>query len=156
MSDEDDRKRSGDEASGAPVDFDRLEVVAERLSTDERFDRVEERPAFAPDRVVCVYDQGLYPRSVRSAQLEVVWFENGDFSLHYHEAHHQSAFDHRWDRHPSNHNARDHVRPGPDAPTPGIDTTHPLDWRDVLSSVLEEIEARQPVETLRFADCNRT
>ena len=35
------------------------------------------------------------------------------------------------------------VHPGPDAPTPGDDTTHPTDWRDVLSTVLSEIEDRQ-------------
>jgi len=77
------------------------------------------------------------------ARLEVVWFENGDFSLHYHEEHDTSEFDHRWDRHPSGHNTRDHVHPGPDAPTPGDDSPHPIDWRDVLSMVLSEIEERQ-------------
>lgn len=142
MTGADDESASSD-ASGAPVDFDRLEVVAERLSGDDRFDRVEERPAFAPDRVVCVYVHGLYPSTVQSAQLEVVWFENGDFSLHYHELQTDGRFDHRWDRHPSDHNARDHVHPGPDAPTPGTDASHPRDWRDVLSSVLAEIDARQ-------------
>ncbi len=66
-------------------------------------------------------------------------FENGDFSLHYHEEHETGAFDHRWDRHPSGHNARDHVHPGPDAPTPGDDTSHPANWRDVLSMVFSEM-----------------
>lgn len=129
--------------SGAPVDFDRLGIIAERVSTDDRFDRVEERPAFAPDRVVCGYDTRFYPSSVRAARLELVWFENGDFSLHYHEAQDEGTFDHRWDRHPSDHNTRDHVHPGPDAPTPGTDASHPSDWRDVLSMVLREIEDRQ-------------
>lgn len=92
---------------------------------------------------MCVYDSGFYPRSVRTARLEIVWFENGDFSLHYHEEQAEGTFDHRWDRHPSDHNARDHVHPGPDAPTPGTDASHPPDWRDVLTIVLEEIEARQ-------------
>ena len=137
----------GDDAeeflTGAPVDFDRLDVVRERLETDDRFARIDERPEFAPDRVVCVYDSRFYPDSVRSARLEVAWYENGDFSLHYHEEHESGEFDHRWDRHPSDHNARDHVHPGPDAPTPGDDASHPADWRDVLSSVLSEIEDRQ-------------
>jgi len=61
------------------------------------------------------------------------WYENGDFSLHYHEDHEDGVFDHRWDRHPSAHNQRDHVHPGPNAPTPGDDTSQPVDWRDVLS-----------------------
>lgn len=132
-----------DDVGDAPVDFDRLDVIAERLATDDRFVRIEERPPFAPARLVCVYDTHFYPGTVRTVRLEVVWFENGDFSLHYHEDHEASTFDHRWDRHPSDHNARDHVHPGPDAPTPGDDASHSPDWRDVLSMVLEEIEDRQ-------------
>ena len=129
--------------SGAPIDFDRLDVIRERLATDDRVSRTEEQPAFAPGRLVCVYDQRFYPERVRIARLEVVWFENGDFSLHYHEKHETGEFEHRWDRHPSGHNTRDHVHPGPDAPTPGDDASHPEDWRDVLSTVLSEIEDRQ-------------
>jgi hypothetical protein len=73
----------------------------------------------------------------------VVRFENADFSVHYHEDHERGAFDHRWDRHPSEHNARDHVHPGPDASTPGEDASHPTNWRDVLSAALSEIDDRQ-------------
>lgn len=129
--------------TGAPVDFDCLEIIRERFATDERFARINEQPAYAPERLVCVYDQRFYPESVRGARIEIVWFENGDFSLHYNEDHRDGAFDHRWDGHPSAHNARDHIHPGPDAPTPGTDTSHPTDWRDVLSMVLTEIEDRQ-------------
>jgi len=81
--------------------------------------------------------------------LEITWYENGHFSIHYHEEHDESgehesgAFDHRWDRHPSDHNALDHVHPGPNAPTPGEDASHPADWRDVLATVLSAVETRQ-------------
>lgn len=131
---------SSDSLSGAPVDFDRLDAIRDRLATDDRFARIDEQPAFAPDRVVCVYERRFYPDPVESAHLEIVWYENGDFSLHYHE---DGAFDHRWDRHPSAHDQRDHVHPGPDAPTLGDDTSHPADWRDELSGVLAEIDQRQ-------------
>jgi hypothetical protein len=134
---------STSDVSGTPIDFDRLNVVAERFSTDDRFTSIEVQPEYAPDRIVCRYDSGFYPRHVQSARLEVVWFEKGDFSLHYHEEHEDGAFDHRWDRHHSDHNTRDHVHPGPDAPTPGDDASHPAAWRDVLSMVLGEIEDRQ-------------
>ncbi|MDB2259274.1 hypothetical protein PM035_00040 [Halorubrum ezzemoulense] len=134
---------TGGSVAGRPVDFDRLEIIRERLATDDRFTEVGDQPAAAPDRLVCRYDQRFYPDRVRSARLEIVWFETGDFSLHYHETHETGAFDHRWDRHPSSHNARDHVHPGPDAPTPGDDATHPTDWRDVLSMALSEIDDRQ-------------
>lgn len=134
---------SGPDRSDAPVDFDRLDLVRERLGSDERFADVEWRPPYAPDRVVFHYDERFYPRTVAAATLEVVRFENDDFSIHYHAEHEQGSFDHRWDRHPSAHNERAHVHPGPDAPTPGRDVSHPADWRDVLSMVLSEIEARQ-------------
>lgn len=143
MTNGEDATEPSESGSGAPVDFDRLEVIRDRLATDERFTRIEESPPFASDRLMCVFDTRFYPSSVETAQLEVVWYENGDFSLHYHEEHNDAAFDHRWDRHPSDHNAREHVHPGPDAPTPGDDAEHPTDWRDVLSMVLTEIEERQ-------------
>lgn len=131
------------DGGGAPVDFDRLDAVAERLSTDARFSRVDAQPEYAPDRLICVYDDRFYPSEVRAARLEIEWFENGDFSIHYHEGRADRSFDHRWDRHPSDHNTRDHVHPGPDALTPGDDAGHPTDWRDVLSLVLGEIDDRQ-------------
>lgn len=139
----DGRDDSSTSLSGAPIDFDRLDTIRDRLTTDDRFSHLEEQPPFAPDRLVCEYDLRLYPPSVRSAHLEVVWFENGDFSLHYYENHGDGEFNHRWDRHPSEHNTRDHVHPGPEAATPGEDTSHPSDWRDTLSMVLSEIEERQ-------------
>ena len=134
---------STDDVSSAPIDFDRLNAIEERFITDDRFTEVERQPGFAPDRVVCRYDPGFYPQRVQSARLEVVWFENDDFSLHYHEVHRDGDFDYRWDRHPSDHNTRDHVHRDPDAPTPGDDVSHPAEWRDVLSMVLGEIEDRQ-------------
>ena len=136
-------ENGSDSRRGAPIDFDRLDTIRERLAAGDRFSPIEDQPAFAPDRLVCVYDQRFYSERIHTARLEVVWFENGDFSLHYHEEHQTSKFDHRWDRHPSDHNTRDHVHPGPEAPTPGDDTSHPPDWRDVLSMALSEIEDRQ-------------
>lgn len=134
---------SPDAVSGAPLDATRLDVIYERVTTDDRFVQVDKQPEYAPARLVCAYDTHFYPSSVQQARLEIAWFENGDFSLHYHEDHDEGVFDHRWDRHPSDHNARDHIHPGPDAPTPGQDASHPDDWRDVLAEVLEDIEARQ-------------
>jgi hypothetical protein len=73
-----------------------------------------------------VHDQRFYPTQVRAARLEIVWFESGDVSLHYHEEHESGDFNHRWNRHPSDHSTHDHVHPGPDAPTPGTDMSHPV------------------------------
>ena len=142
MSPEDGDESPAD-ATGAPVDADRLDPVAERLRGDGRFARVTREPEFAPRRVVCGFEDGFCPGTVAEARLGTR-FENGDFSLHYHESHADGgAFDHRWDRHPSTHDARDHVHPGPDAPTPGEDADHPADWRDVLATALDEVQDRQ-------------
>lgn len=132
-----------DASTGASSDFDLLERIGDRLRGDDRFEDVEPRPPYAPAKLVCRYDPTFYPERVEAAKLEIRWFANGDFSIHYHESHADGSFDHRWDRHPSAHNARDHVHPGPEAPTPGDDASHPADWRDVLAAVLEEIETRQ-------------
>ena len=58
--------------SGAPIDFDRLEIVRERLTTDNRFTRIKADPTFAPERLQCEYDPQLYPGRVRAARLEIV------------------------------------------------------------------------------------
>ena len=136
-------ENASDLRRGAPVDFGRLDAIRERFAAADRFSRIEARPAVAPNRLVCEFDHRFYPVRVRAARLELVWFENGDFSLHYHEDHENGEFDHRWDRYLSGHNTRDHVHPGPTAPTLGQDATHPSDWRDVLSMVVSEIEDRQ-------------
>lgn len=126
----------------APVGFDRLDEIHGRLVGDDRFDAVELQPAYAPNRLVCHFDDAYYPPTVPAVRLEMVWFENDDFSIQYHETHESGAFDHRWGRHPSDHNDRDHVHPGPDAPSPGTDVDHPTDWRDVLADVLAAVDAR--------------
>ncbi|GAA0254434.1 hypothetical protein GCM10009000_083790 [Halobacterium noricense] len=92
---------ASDSVTGAPIDFNRLDIIHERFATDERFAQIEVQPEFAPERLVCVYNPRLYLRSVQVARLEIVWFENGNFSIHYHEDHEDGTFDHRWDRHPS-------------------------------------------------------
>lgn len=134
-----------DDAGGAPVGFDRLDRIYDRLAGDERFARIERQPPTMSDQPVCAYDDRLAPSSVDRATLEVVWFENDEFSIHYHETHEDGSFDHRWDRHPSGYNIHDHVHPGPDAPTPEQDATHPTDWCDVLTEVLAAVDERQRV-----------
>jgi len=135
----------GEEApSSAPVDTALLSRIADRLRGDRRFTAIEQRPSALPTSVVCRFEDEFYPAEIAAARLEIAWYENDDFSLHYHERHEEQTFDHRWDRHPSSHNSRDHVHPGPDAPTPGRDADHPADWRDVLAMALGEIEERQP------------
>ena len=75
-----DDENTSDSLSGAPIDFDRLDAIRERFAAGDRFSRLDDQPAFAPDRLACVYNQRFYPKQVRAARLEIIWFENGDFS----------------------------------------------------------------------------
>lgn len=53
-----DESRESNSVSGAPIDFDRLDVIRDRFATDGRFTQKVDRPAFAPERwsVCMIYD----------------------------------------------------------------------------------------------------
>lgn len=133
-------ERNADET--APVDFDLLDRIRLRLRDSQRFERVDWRPEYAPRSVVFHYDLGYFPSLVESAHLKVCWRENGDFHLHFEEQYDDGRrWACRWDRHPNDHNARDHYHRPPDADEPCDDESYPDDWRDVLAYVLREIDA---------------
>jgi hypothetical protein len=126
-----------------PVDTALVDRIAARLVQSEWFSDVDARPSYAPSAVVAEYDLGNFPSGVRRAYLRTRWFETGDFSIHYSEQYHSGdAWDCRWDRHPNDHNTREHFHPPPDAATPGVDMDHPDDWRSVLTTVLTRLEDR--------------
>ncbi|MCU4742769.1 hypothetical protein OB955_21755 [Halobacteria archaeon AArc-m2/3/4] len=87
-----------------------------------------------------------YPRET-SPRLEIRWYRNDDFNVHYQEERLDSVWKCRWDRHPSAHNSRDHFHPPPDASrTDAEDAQWPTDHRDVCRLVLDRLEER--IETL--------
>ena len=134
---------TGSSRESAPVDFDVLEDMRKHLVTSARFKELEWRPDYAPDSLVCTYDAGLYPVSVDKAYLQITWFKNDDFYVHYQE--NWAASDDkkcRWDRHPNDHNTRDHYHPLPDAATPGQDDSYSRNWKDVVAQVLREVDGR--------------
>ena len=127
----------------APVDFDVLEDMRTYLVTSARFEELDWRPDDAPDSLVCIYDAGLYPTSVDEASLQITWFKHDDFYVHYQENWADSEEKPcRWDRHPNDHNTRDHYHPLPDATTPGQDDSYSRNWKDVVSRVLREVDGR--------------
>ena len=129
------------DVDSAPVDFELLRTVHSRLHNTERFQAVELRPNYAPNSVFLCYDLGYFPQEVEDAFLQVRWYMNDDFNLHYEERYTDGdVWKCRWDRHPNEHNAREHFHPPPDASKPGKDTAFSEDWRDVISYVLEEID----------------
>lgn len=144
MPDEREGSPDADPAGGtAPVDFDVLDRIGQRLASSPRFDDVEFRPAYAPDSLVVEYDLGYFPALVERAYLRVRWYENDDFNVHYSEQYGGGDYwECRWDRHPNGHNAREHFHPPPNAETPGLDESYPTDWRDVLTMVLGKLDER--------------
>jgi len=126
-----------------PIDAEILDRIRSSLARSTRFEDVRTRPAYAPNAVVAVYDLGYFPGGVTRACLRIQWFEKDDFSIHYVEEYQtENSWECRWDRHPNDHNTRDHFHPPPDATTPGEDVDYSDDWRDVLSTVLSRLDDR--------------
>jgi len=130
-----------DGATPAPIDRAVLERLQSRFAGRRLFesvDLVEDgnlhlRAALSPD---------YYPRDA-SARLEIRWYRNDDFTVHYQEEHRDEGWKCRWDRHPNSHNSRDHFHPPPDASrTDADDAQWPPDHRDVCRLVLDRVEAR--------------
>lgn len=134
---EDDGKGSG------PLDIDILDRIGQRLAGSTRFSNVSVQPESAPMSVRAEFDLGYYPAAINQAYLEIRWFQTDDFSIHYLEQYASGeTWECRWDRHPNDHNTREHFHPPPDASTPGRDAAYPTDWRDMLTRVLEQLDER--------------
>ncbi|WP_341538911.1 hypothetical protein [Natrarchaeobius halalkaliphilus] len=87
-----------------------------------------------------------YPRDA-SVRFEIRWYRNDDLNIHYREERRDSVWQCRWDRHPNDHNSRDHFHPPPDASRPDAENARwPDDHRDVCRLVFDFVEER--IETL--------
>jgi len=123
-----------------PIDETVLDRLATRLRGSSRFERIERQPDYAPNAVVADYDLGYFPGGVTRAYLRIRWFETDDFSIHYAEQYASGdSWECRWDRHPNDHNTREHFHSPPAAATPGSDDAYSDDWRDVLAVVLPDL-----------------
>jgi len=132
-----------DPPSTGPIDAEILDRITAHLRRSDRFAKVKTRPEYTPNAVIAEYDLGYFSGGVTRAYLRVRWFKTDDFSIHYSEQYQTGrSWECRWDRHPNDHNTREHFHPPPDAPTPGEDHTHPDDWRDVLATVLTRLDER--------------
>ncbi len=126
-----------------PIDAEPLDRIATRLTRGARFDELHARPPYAPNAVVADCDLGYFPGGVTRASLRIRWLETDDFSIHYSEQYQtENSWECRWDRHPNDHNTREHFHPPPDASTPGDDADYPNEWQDLLATVLTRIDER--------------
>lgn len=127
----------------APIDYDILDRIGQRLNGNTRIECMEFRPEYAPDSLVVEYDTGYYPTAIDRAYLRIRWYENNDVNIHYSEQYVEKVpWECRWDRHLNEHNTRAHFHPPPEATTQGSDEEYPRDWRDMITVVLEELDAR--------------
>lgn len=134
-----------DGASPAPIDRSVLERMRSRFvgrRTFESAEIVEEEQLH-----LRVELSGEYCPNDTSIRLEIRWYRNDDFSVHYQEERQDSVWKCRWDRHPNTHNSRDHFHPPPEAGRRNAeDAERPVDHRDVCRLVLDRLEER--IETL--------
>jgi len=132
-------------ASLAPIDRSVLERMQSRFAGSRMIETVEIVEERNLHLRVTVSDN-YYPGDV-SARLEICWYRNDDFNVHYQEEQRDSTWKCRWDRHPNVHNSRDHFYPPPAASrTDAEDAQWPSDHRDVCRLILDDIEDR--IETL--------
>lgn len=135
-----------DDLSGGPLDIATLEVMGRRATSHPLVARWRFRPDGISPRVLELeFDTGQYPDEVNEARLDVRWFEDGAYTVHYLEIRGDDVWQCRWDRHPKPEAPMAHFHPPPDA---GVDIepsmleeSHPL---DVLFSVLAWLEERIP------------
>ncbi|WP_331234043.1 hypothetical protein [Natronorarus salvus] len=129
--------------STGPIDTEVVDRIAAHLARSVRFSDVQSRPPYAASAVIADYDLGYFPSGVTRAYLRIRWFETDDFSIHYSEQYQTvNSWECRWDRHPNDHNTREHFHPPPDAPTPEEDEGDPDEWRDVLATVRTSLDDR--------------
>lgn len=136
---------SGSRDDTPRIDRPILEDIRDRLRTATQFDSVEIVTATGQTRLEAVIDSALNPLGLDRRFLDIRWYTNDDFRIHYREAWEARTWQQRWDRHPNEYNTRDHFHPPPDAATPGEDRSWPADYRDVLANVLAAVTERNDV-----------
>lgn len=129
---------------GAPLDVPTLDVMARRAVSHAYVDEWVFHPdRLSPRRLVLRIDAGRYPTEVTAVRIDLGWFENGDYTVHYREARATDTWECRWDRHPKPGGPETHFHPPPDAAAAvepsSLDADHHL---GVLFDVLDWVEDR--------------
>lgn len=125
----------------APIDHAVLEGIRDRLQTSDEFSAVTIE-TIPRTRLLATYDQAYYPAAVERVHLEIRWFTNDDFDIHYHEEHVDDQWDCRWDRHPNTHNSREHYHPPPHGQLPAQNASFPDEHWDMLGLVTQKTRER--------------
>lgn len=124
------------------IDRPILEDIRDRLQTASQFSSVTLDTSEGQTHLEAEIDPALNPPTLERRFLDIRWYTNGDFRIHYQEEWTDETWRLRWDRHPNDHNTRDHFHPPPDAATPGEDRSWATEYRDVMSRLLSLLARR--------------
>ena len=102
--------------TAAPIDEAVLETMYQRARSHPLTETVEgDRSGGTLKQVTAMLDSDQYPDRVQAARLEIQWYTNGDYNLHYLETHRsEKEWQCRWDRHSNPHTTRTHFHPPPE------------------------------------------
>lgn len=115
--DEDDAP-AGESVPDGRLDVPTLQTIGQRAASHGLVESWAFDPSSLSPRLLRIsLDSSAYPESVSTARLDIRWFTNGDYSIHYLETigGKDARFQCRWDRHPKTDAPRAHFHPPPDA-----------------------------------------
>lgn len=135
---------TGETFSSGPLDVAILRALAQRALSHPLVEDWEFQPDTAIPRSLEIrLDMTQYPSAVDDIRLDVRWFENDDYTVHYVEMRDDTVWQCRWDRHPKPGEPRAHFHPPPDAADAvepsSLSGTHYL---DVVFGVLDWVADR--------------
>lgn len=127
----------------ADLNEELLRLIGSRLARHGFIERVDTFPAEKPDRVVATFAGELFPDPVSTGWLELRVKLNDDLNVIYIEDWAGDRWECRWDRHPNDHNTREHFHPPPVVTTATAqDADLPGDVMRLVELVLRFVEDR--------------
>ena len=134
----------------APIDEAVLETFAERARSHSLVATVEPVDTGGTISMVRLrLDRDRYPDQIRDARVELQWYTNGDYNIHYIETHRSDeVWQCRWDRHPNPHTNRIHFHPPPEAESSDAMSDHPSDRHPAVIFTRTLANIRQRIEAL--------
>ena len=124
------------------IDRGILEAVRDRLHTAPQIETAVIAVAEGQTKLEATLTPKATPSRIERRFLDIRWYTNGDFRIHYQEDWRDRTWCQRWDRHPNEHNDRDHFHQPPAAATPGEDHTWPGEFQAVLKLVVDGVRTR--------------
>ena len=124
------------------IDRGILEAVRDRLHTAPQIETAVIVVAEGQTKLEATLTPKATPSRIERRFLDIRWYTNGGFRVHYQEDWRDRTWCQRWDRHPNEHNDRDHFHPPPAAATPGEDRTWPGEFQAVLKLVVGGVRTR--------------